>query len=171
MKTKMIAVLAVMLCVTGFSQTNTDPPSLLSGPAIDAISFLSTGSNWMVAPYGIISADAKKFGGGIGIGYHVSDFVVPTMRLDYYDGRIWMPSGSLQIQAPITISKLTVIPFGFTGIATPLTGKASADGSPVGIFGIGGAVRIGTRWDVIADYEYWTGFPQKQIRLGAVFKF
>jgi hypothetical protein len=110
----------------------------------------------------------------------VNDFVVPTVRLDYLDGELWMPSASLQLQAPVKLfGRMTLIPFGFGGIATPITGKGSDNGTAVGIYGIGGAIRLDflggntSRWkplDIIFDCEKWTGFPSQQYRLGFVWK-
>lgn len=150
---------------------NTNATELLGEPASRLLAFLSEGSNWIVAPYGIYSPTSKRVGGGIGIGYKLSDFVVPTLRLDYMDGQLFMPSGTLQLQAPLTLGKVTVIPLVFTGVATPLTGKGNDNLTPVGMFGIGAAVRLGTHWDLLADYERWTGFSGNQIRAGFAYKF
>jgi hypothetical protein len=166
---------AALLCLNLNAQTTTNPPPSTTGlgSSVDAVvSFLSKGSNWMVAPYGIYDTGSKSGGAGIGIGYKLSDFVVPVMRLDYIDSHVWMPSGSLQLQVPVTFAqKVTVTPFAFTGIATPVGGTAANNGSVVGIFGLGGAIKLSTHFDLIADYEKWTGFKGNQIRAGFVFKF
>jgi hypothetical protein len=149
--------------------TNGNP--FLSGPVVTALEFLSQGSNWMTAAYGTMNDKATKFGGGVAVGYKVNDFLAPTLRLDYYDGRIFMPSASLQLQVPIKLlGKLTVIPFAISGIATPIAGKGSSDGSAVGIFGAGAAVQLSTKFDLIADAEKWTGFDGYQFRFGALYK-
>lgn len=166
----LLAALALALPI--HAQTLTNLPTFLDGPGGKVWDFLTASSNIMIAPYGIISTDGKKFGGGIGAGFRVSEFVVPTLRLDYYDGRVWMPSASLQLQLPVTLAgKLTAIPFAFGGLATPLSGKGNDNGSAVGIVGVGLAVRIGTHWDIIGDLERWTGFAKDQVRLGVVYKF
>jgi hypothetical protein len=151
--------------------TNAAATDLFGGPITNVWNFLAQGSNFMIAPYGIVSTDGKT-GGGLAIAYKLSDFVVPTMRLDYYDHEVWMPSASLQLQAPLTLAgKLTVIPFAFSGIATAVAGRGAENGTVVGIFGAGGAVRLSTTVDLVADYEHWTGFKGDQIRFGVLFKF
>ena len=126
------------------------------------------GTNFMAAVYGISSEKFDKFGAGVALVYNVTPVVATVARLDYYDGSIWMPSGSLQLQLPVKFGSVELVPFAFSGIATPVSGKSP---SAVGIFGIGAAVRISKRWDIVADYERWTGFDQDQIRFGALYKF
>lgn len=169
---KLILTLALGLsCLSGYSQdTNTLP--VLSGPVWTAIQYLGTGSNWMIAPYGIANVSEKKYGGGIAALYKINEFAGPMLRLDYYDGQVWMPSGSFQLQAPLQIlNKFTLIPFGFAGVATPLSGKGGNNGSLQGIIGAGFAVRVGAKWDLVMDYEHWTGFKGDQMRFGVLYKF
>lgn len=145
--------------------------SIITGPASRVIEFLSAGTNYMFAPYGIITTDGKV-GGGIALAYKLSDFVVPTLRFDYLDKAVWMPSASVQLQAPLVIGgKFTVIPFAFAGIATTVAGRGADNGDPVGIFGVGAAVRVAQHWDLVADYEKWSGFSGDQIRFGVLYKF
>jgi hypothetical protein len=144
---------------------------LFGGPGAQLFNFLSTGSNWMIAPYGIVSTE-HKVGGGVAFGYKLSPFIVPLMRLDYFNGTLWMPSMSLQLQVPFTImGKFTVVPFTSAGLATPLAGAGTANGSAVGIFALGAAVRISSRFDIVGDYEKWSGFKGAQIRAGILYKF
>lgn len=177
MKSKLRLLFASsLLCVFALklpAQSTNDPTNpFLSGPVTKAIEFLSTGSNWMAVAYGTTSDKFDKFGGGVALAYKASDFLAPTLRLDYYDGRIWMPSASLQLQAPLTLfGKVTLIPFAISGIATPISGKGSDNGTAVGIFGAGLAARLTTHFDLIADAEKWTGFNGYQIRFGALYKF
>lgn len=168
---KLILLLATSFTLVGYSQNT----AFLSSPIVD---FLSR-SNLIVATYGIIDSTSKTGGGGIGLGYKLSDFVVPTLRFDYIGGRIWQPSGSLQLQVPVTIAgKFTVIPFIFEGIATPLTGKGNKNFDPVNIAGIGAALQLPhSHWynpaGVIGDFERWTGagWNNNQIRAGVYWKF
>lgn len=167
----------------GYSQTNTNPPAI-SGPAADLIQFMGKGSNWLTAVYGIRAdnqASKYDWGAGIALGYRLNDYVVPTMRIDWLKNQLWMPSADLQLQAPITLfNKVTLIPFGFTGIATPIGGAGDNNGSVVGLFGAGAAIRLDflggmfKKMDLVADYELWTGGGfnnSKQIRGGLVYKF
>lgn len=183
---RVLAIIGLTLSVVSVNaQTNTNGGSgpVISGPLSDAISFLGQGSNWMVAPYGIYDTGTKSVGAGVGIGYKLNDFVVPTLRLDYLakQNELFMPSANLQLQAPVTLfGKVTAIPFTFAGIATPLAGQGSQNGTVVGIYGVGGALRLGTTnsWigkhlDLIGDWEKWqgAGFTGDQYRFGVLYKF
>src|SRR5882757_3770262 len=101
---------------------NVDVTNTLGG----IFEFLGNGSNFMFAVYGIAGVDFKKFGGGVAIAYKITDFVAPVARLDYYDGNLWMPSGSLQLQVPLKFGSVKIIPFGFSGIATPVGGHLAS---------------------------------------------
>ena len=144
-------------------------------PVVDSPVFqflASSSSNWFVAPYGIATTKASKYGGGLAIGYKLSDYVAPVMRLDYLDGTLWMPSASLQLQVPFTLfGKVTTIPFTFAGIATPIAGAGTLNGSAVGIYGAGAAFRLTTKFDFVGDIEKWSSFPGQQIRFGVLYKF
>lgn len=174
---KLFISLLLALGVTAWAQTtNTNSTPIISGPIDQAITFLGTGSNWMVAPYGIYNPQTGEAGAGVGAGYKLSDFVVPTMRIDVLDVRkpeeIWMPSVNLQLQVPMLLfGKLYVVPFVSSGIATPISGKGDDNGTAVGIFGGGLAVRLASHWALIGDYEKWTGFEGEQIRFGFLYKF
>jgi hypothetical protein len=158
------------------STPGTNAP-LVSGPAADAWSFITTAgvSNWMVAPFGIYSTTSKEWGGGLAVGYKLSEFVVPVLRLDYLAGDIWMPSANLQLQVPVTImGKFTLIPFTFAGVATTIAGGGADNGTAVGMLGIGGAVRLSSHVDLVGDYELWNGghfHADNQIRFGVLYKF
>lgn len=197
---KYLALLALAVtCVTGYSQSTnivwqtnivtvtqqgTNAP-FLSGPLVDVFRFVSSGTNWVIAPYGIVAKSDAKYtvGGGIALAYHLSDFVMPMMRLDYMDHKLYMPSANLQLQAPVTLfGKVTTIPFAFAGIATPISGTGNNNGTVVGIFGAGLALRLdflgsGKFWqksDLVWDVETWNGAAfhnQQQMRFGWAFKF
>jgi hypothetical protein len=171
-------IAAVCLHLSAFSQTN--PAPIIQSPVLDAFNFLSTpSSNWMFATYGIFT---KSEGGGVGIGaaYKVSENFGAVLRLDRIGNDTYMPSGNFQIQAPVTLmGKVTVVPFAFTGIATPLNASAGHDGV-VGVFGIGSAFRLPdvikskSRFlpdDVVYDYEKWTSYEGGQHRIGFLWKF
>lgn len=166
--------LSLLILAVGLNVMGQSAP-ILSSPIVD---FLSR-SNLIVATYGIYGTTSHEGGVGLGLGYKLSEFVVPTLRFDYIAGRIWQPSASLQLQVPVTIAgRITVTPFIFEGIATPLTGKKGANFDPVNIAGLGAAFKLPAfRWytpsGLIWDYERWTGagWNDNQIRFGAYWKF
>lgn len=179
MKKLLTAILATcVLCITAIaddaSATTATQTNVISGPGVELLRFLTTegATNWMIASYGIYDAGQKEAGAGMGFGYKVSEYVVPTMRVDWLADKVWMPSASMQLQAPVRLlGKLDLVPFAFAGIATPISGRGDDNGEVTGIFGIGGAMRITRHWDVIGDYEKWSGFKGSQYRFGLLYKF
>lgn len=170
-------LLSVILLAASCLALRADTTNLLGGPFIDG---LTAATNIYTATYGIYDTTSKKAGVGVALGYKLSDFVLPVIRLDIINNGVWVPSGSLQLQAPITFNgKITIVPFGFTGIATSIaTYTSSQNATVIGIFGAGGALRINsTKWyvpsDILVDYERWTGGPfnDNQIRAGLAFHF
>lgn len=163
------------------AETNTTP--IVSSPVWE---FVTAGaSNWYFGTYVIYDTTSKDFGGGIGAGYKLSEFVVPIMRVDYlnrggksFKENIFIPSGNIQLQVPVKLfGKVTVTPFAFTGVATSIN-NGSDSGDVIGIFGTGAYLGLGEHaWyvpvNVIADYERWTGsgFNDDQIRCGLVWHF
>lgn len=154
-------------------ETSTNQPPLIPEIPGIIIGFLSnTASNWYVAPYGIYSSDTETFGAGIGVGYAITPNVVTVMRMDYLNDEIWMPSGSVQLQAPIRLmNRLQVTPFAFGGIATPLSGRGDDNRTAAGIAGAGMATRFNDHIGVIYDVEYWSNFSGPQHRFGLFWKF
>ncbi len=145
--------------------------AVVGGPAGEVLQFLTVGSNWIVAPYAIYDAGTKKTGGGVAGLYRVSDFVYTGLRLDYIGKELWMPSCQVQLQAPFRImQKVEVIPFVTAGLATPLSGKGADNGSAVGIFGAGLAMKVSKNVGVFYEVEEWTGFKGNQHRGGVYFK-
>ena len=139
-----------------FAEATAGKPAALAGP------------RWLVVPFGIWST-ANHSGAGVSVLYELTSNLVLGGRLDYLNGAIWMPSVNLQLQAPFQISKgLTLVPFSFTEAAVPL---GSASGSATPVLGAGLAVRLGTRVDIVADVERWTGMDGIQIRAGIIWKF
>lgn len=174
-------VLTAFLCLHSPLSTSaqTNAP-VIASPVLDAFNFLSTpSSNWMFATYGIFTKDEGE-GVGIGALYKVSENFGAVLRLDRIGNDTYMPSGNFQIQAPVTImGKFTMIPFAFTGVATPLNAQPGRDGV-VGIFGIGSAIRVPefikakSRFipdDLVYDYEKWTSYEGGQHRVGFLWKF
>src|SRR5678815_2312785 len=114
--------------------------------------FLSDATtNLIVVPYGMASTDFKKFGGGVAIGYQLSQNVVPFLRLENYNGDFFSPSGTVQLQVPVHLGGLTLVPLAYTGVAVPL-GKHAND-PVIGLVGTGAALRLGSKFDLIAAYE------------------
>ena len=71
-------------------------------------------------------------------------------------------------------NKIEVIPFAFGGAATALSDASGHEGELVGVFGIGGAAKLSRHFDLVMDWEMWTGGPFKsdhQWRFGVLYKF
>lgn len=148
MKIKNLLILSASLLTLNMSAQSTNPP-----PVIHVWEdFLSSATtNLIVVPYGMASTDFKKFGGGIAIGYKLSDNVVPYIRLENYNGDFFAPSGTIQLQVPVHFGSFTVIPLAYTGVAIPL-GKHAGD-PVIGLVGTGAALRLNSKFDLLAAYE------------------
>lgn len=163
------------ISTNGVTLTNPPPVVTLSGKVLG---FLSQGSNFLIAPYGIYSTGTKSAGGGVAVAYKVNDFVLPTIRLDYLDKNFYQGDFTTQLQYPITLSQsnLTVIPFVLGGVATPFGGAGSANTTVQGIAGLGMALRLdflggfGKQCDLVADWEKWSASPGDQYRFGIAIK-
>lgn len=151
--------------------TNTSPPTL-EGPGIIALNFLSQGTNWSVAPYGLYDTHTKKGGVGVGAFYHVTDIFSAGMGLDYINDEIWMPSGNLQLGLPITImGKVKLTPLAYTGLSTSISGRGDRNGDAVGIFGAGGAFTVWKDLSLGIAWEKRSTFEGELLRFGASWKF
>lgn len=179
---KFIALFTLVAALTlpAGAQVTNQPPitNILSGPIVDAIDFVGQGSNWFAVPFGMVSTDNKQWGGGLALGYKLSDFVVPLMRIqgiedvDKHSFNIWMPSLTVQLQAPIVLfGKVTAIPLLYGGAGIPISGAGSINGDPVGILGAGLALKLSKKWDLVGTYEHWTNFKANQILFGPLYKF
>jgi len=119
--------------------------AFLSGPLVDLFGNLSSATNWGAAVFGIESGGS--YGAGAVLLYNVTKVVATGVGLDYIakggEKQVTMPSAQIQFQTEITLaSKVTLRPFAFTGVATPISGKGPDNGSVVGIFGAGTGVKI-----------------------------
>lgn len=172
---KKLVLLVSLIASVALSAENTGTNLVVSGPIVDAIRFASSegATNWMATAFGTMSTgEDVKTGFGLAALYKLNDFVAPMLRFDYYDDRIFNVSANLNLQAPITLfGKLTAIPFAFSGISTPLTGKNNDDMTLQGMFGIGLAIPIGKKVDFVFDVEKWTSYADEQIRFGFLYKF
>lgn len=189
---KKIGRMAVMVGLIGLvtattipavgQQADTNAP-VIGGASSTLWDFVSTGSNYWAAPYVTAATSGGSFGGGVAVGYKVSELVNPVLRLDYFNGSVYMPSLTAQLQAPRTIlGKIPITPFGIAGMGTPIAGAGRDNGNMVTILGAGIALRgdsfaktgLISHMDLVADYEKWLGLPQKlqnQIRFGVLIKF
>lgn len=160
----------------------TNQPTGLTGNVTniwgDVISFLQGGSNWFVVPFGTLwdhkvnGKSETDFGGGIALGYKVSEYFAPVMRLDYLAGDLWLPSGTIQLQVPIHLGKkFTVYPFAFGGVGTAISGDGKNNGEANAIYGMGVAIVLSKKVDIVADWEQWSELPGDQWRLGVLIKF
>lgn len=172
----LVLLLSTAAC---FSQTITNEPPVLGGPGQQVIQFLGSGTNWSVGFDGIYDTGSKKGGGGILAACHLSDYVVAVMGLDCLASRepkqnaeIWMPSATIQLQAPFRImNKLDVTPLAYSGITTSISGRGDKNGEAVGIVGAGASVRAFKSLSIFAAGEKRSGFDGQMIRGGAVWRF
>lgn len=154
---------------------NTNAPALTNfwGPQVNTILefFSNTSSNWAFAPYVILREEDDEIGAGLAAAYSISDYALAVLRLDYFDGAVYVPSGSVQLQLPITISgRFQLTPFAFTGIAT-LLNSGGDDGEAIGIVGAGLGLRVSKHIGVVYDIEHWSNGLGLQHRAGILFKF
>jgi hypothetical protein len=172
MKKFFCSILAVCaLALTGYSQvldTNTSPPTL-SGPFVDFLGSLSQATNWGVATFGIYtphsstsSSSGASYGAGAVVLYNISPYVATGVGIDWLDKNVTMPSAQVQFQAPIRIGGTNGVifrPFAFTGVATPVAGEGTDNGTAVGLFGAGIGVKIYKGFNAFYAIEQRTGEP------------
>lgn len=143
----------------------------------DLVQFLGSGSNWMVAPYGIYDTGSKTGGAGAAALYEVTENIGTGIRVDAIGNgsgapTVWMPSFNFQLQVPVKLfNKVTLVPFALSGVATPIAGKGADNKTVVGLFGAGAALKMTDTWYLLGDYEKWTGFDGNQLRLGFLYRF
>lgn len=162
MKKLLSILMLTVACTTGYSQTTNDSP---------IFGFLQQ-SNLVGVVYGIYDSTDGSVGAGMGLAYKASEFVVPVLRLDFIKGDVYIPSGNLTLQYPVTVRGLPVVPFLSGGIATAL--NHTDDSEPIGIVGSGFYVELPDSlpaWvpDIaLFAYERWEGggFSDNQWRLG-----
>lgn len=167
-----------------------EPPTVQGGAQEIINAFESGNTNWWFEAHGLYAPGLKKkYGGGVGAFWNVSQYVYTGVRVDSVNGGFWMPSGSATLQLPLKVTSwLSIAPIGYAGIGVPLSGATVGgvtlpghtprdnNGQPTAILGYGGAIRIAninasSKWspkhiDLIGDRETWSGFPDKQWRFG-----
>ena len=184
MKRSILYLAVGLLAVTGLSQTlNTNGPvPTLTGPFIDVVGQLATATNWVVAPFFTYVKDAHTWGGGIAAVYNITSAVGTMLRLDYVPtaeagaSDLSMVSANLQLQQSVTIAnKVQVTMFGLSGIATPMGGAGTDNGTVQGVFGAGADFKIpslSSHWSMAFDVEKWTAMPGLEFRFSPlVWKF
>ena len=152
--------------------TNGVTPGFLT----DVLTFFSQGTNFIVVPYGIVTAgNNNKYGGGGGLAlaYEVSQYFNSGMRIEYLNKAFYQGSFTTQLQVPIKLfNKVTVVPFILGGVAVPFGGGTENNAGTVqGIAGTGLAIRLSSRWDILGDIEKWSATPGRQYRFGFGYKF
>jgi len=156
--------------------TNTSPPTL-GGPFIELLQNISTWSNLTVAPYAIYDSGTKDYGAGLMLMYNANTYLAGGIGCQYLNKEVWMPNAQFQFQAPFTIAgKIVLVPFGFTGIGTPVSGRQDDNGTPVGIFGAGLAAKIygeqeGNHLSAFFACAKWTSFDGQQWYGGLAYRF
>lgn len=140
-------------------------------PAPNLLDYLTTGSNYFAVPFLTYSLHDRSIGGGIALGYHLSEIVAPVLRVDYFDSRFYSVSLTANLQPPrALLGKIPIVPFALAGGAMPFAGGGDDNGTFVTVIGAGAYVPlsiVGKSWwlknsSIIADYEKWFGMPANQ---------
>lgn len=155
------ALLSVLPCTSRAQTTNAIPDLMPAGTAgqitagfkdwLDNHEAALTASNYVIAPYATISVSGdspEKFGGGIFVGYRVTDFAYAGVGLDWL-GQLTMPSGNIQLKADVKpfawlgfATNFVVRPFVIGGLATPIGGAADNNWSLATIAGGGASIPV-----------------------------
>lgn len=184
--------LVCLACASARAQSVTNPPTVQSGAQMILDAVKSGVTNWDVVLYGLYAPSLTKHaGGGVGAFYPISQYVDTGVRLDYINGKFWMPSGNATLQLPLNLvsNVLTLTPLAYVGVGIPISGASISgvklgsapvdnNGQPTAILGTGVAIDLwrdnstNSAWYVprhvrlIGDIEQWTGFPGNQYRFG-----
>lgn len=165
------------------AQTNSPPVDTNATPAgflNDLGNFLSEGTNFILIPFGTLTTGNNgKYGGGGGVAlaYHLSDYVVPALRVDYLNKAFYQGALTAQLQLPLHIGQSAVVfPFVIGGVATPFGGGSDNPGTVQGIAGTGLALEFGapgstlSHFGLVYDMEKWSATPGLQHRIGLITK-
>jgi uncharacterized membrane protein (DUF441 family) len=159
-------------------ETNLVGNPFLSGPLVDLLHSLSTATNWGVAAGGIYTASTPNHNGSSGGAflvalYNITPWVATGIGVDWLDRNgVTMPSAQVQFQAPLLIggtNGVMVRPFGFTGIATSISGLGNENGTVQGLFGAGLGVKVFKHFDAFYAIEVRTGFSDPWNLLGVAY--
>ena len=153
--------------------TNSTGTPFLSGPLVELLTTLSSATNWGVATFGIYEPKSDRHKASYGFGavalYNINTYMAMGVGIDCLDNQVTMPSGQFQLQAPLHLggtNGLTVTPFAFTGVATPVSGMGTDNGAVVGLFGAGLDVKIYKGFGAFYAIEQRTGQPNVWNLLG-----
>jgi hypothetical protein len=143
--------------------------------------FVKNGSNIVTAVYGIASKESGggklQYGGGVGVGYKITPWLVPFMRIEDLSGELSFMSASLQLQAPTRLSwtgiswlsNVVVNPFAGVGVETPISGLGGNTSTVAASVFAGADIHISKSLAIIGDYETVTGGghqKRQQVRFG-----
>jgi opacity protein-like surface antigen len=177
---KYLALIAIGLaCLTAPAQvinTNTSPPSLTFGHAIQGVfDALTTGTNWAVAPFFTVVEDTKSdktlYGGGLAVFYNLGEHSSAMLRVEGLDKNFYLTSAALQLQLPFDLlgGKMRATPFGFVGGAYKL--GSDSDEGMIGIAGAGWDFKIpsfSNHYSFAFDAEYWSDRDGIQWRISPI---
>lgn len=169
----LIAVIALLALPAAAAETTNAPVK-----QENLWDFLTTGSNYFAVPFTTYSVNDHSFGGGIALGYKITEIIAPILRVDYFNSEFWNVSLTANLQAPRSLlGKIPIVPFAIAGAATPISGAGGDNGTFVSV--VGGGVVLHLDWVgsagfwkkawLAADYEKWLGLPanqEDQIRFG-----
>lgn len=166
MKKLVIIAFIAASCFAVKAQTDTN------NPVRTFWDFATTGSNYWVVPFSTYSISSHEFGGGVALGYHVSDVINPVFRLDYFASKTYTASMNVQLQVPRQfMGKIPFVPLAYGGVGTPFNGSGVNNGQPIEIVGVGAWIdmsNLGNGWFFqkvrpVASYEHWFGLPANQV--------
>lgn len=166
-----IALATLLICTANAQTTNTNSVVTFPEPVNTFFSFLTTASNLVVVPYGTYDTGAKVGGGGIALAYKVTPLFLPVVRMDYLDSSFWMVSGGVELQVPIKVGGVVLVPFGLVAAATPFSGGGDDNGTLQSVTGLGMAVKVSKNIYAMGDYEWWSAREGNQIRGGIGIQF
>lgn len=145
--------------------TNSSGP-FLSGPAMNLLSTLSTGTNWGGAVGGIYAPATqghKAQPGAFALFlYNLNTYMAAGLGIDYLGNQTTMPSCQFQFQLPFWLggtNGLRATPFAGTGIAIPVSGMGNDNGTLVGLFLAGLDVKVYGGFGLFYAIEQRTGQP------------
>lgn len=154
------AALLGLTAIQAFGQTptNTPPAAPPTGGLLAAgetiWSDLESATNYGVAPYLSFGLNNHKVGGGVLALYNFNNFIGAGIGADYL-GSFSLVSGNVQLKLPLQplqftkwpwATNITLTPFVYTGIGTPLSGSGQNNGGVSTHIGVGDYITFGHLW-------------------------